>query len=152
MNNDTLIKVKKILRYHEEIFFAVKDLYKIRLLNHELPPLDELVRELKSQPDLVVTQNLRTGEQSDPVVMLRERIPTLEGIISRVRASLAGTLENLNKAYAAGIGTMAPEEEDLLLEALQRTKKLGSEMERMFADARERQKKTDTAGTNGHDS
>jgi hypothetical protein len=138
MDKDTLTKVKLVLRGREEIFFPVKELYNNHLLGPELPPMEELVAELKAQPDLVVTRNLGTRDENDPVVMLRERIPSLEDIIDRVRDSIGSTLENLTKAYDAGLPGMSREEEDQMLEALQRTKELRDEMERMFADARQR--------------
>ena len=143
MNKDVLAKVKNILRAHEEIFFPVKELYNNRLVSPDLPPFEELVQELKTQPDLVVTKNLKTRDENDPVVMLKERIPTLNEIVAKVRASIGGTLENLNQAYTAGIGEMTSDEEDLLLETMRRTKTLREEMEKMFADAIHGSKKTD---------
>jgi hypothetical protein len=138
MNKDTLTKVKHLLRGRDEIFYPVRELYNNKLLGPELPPMDELVAELRSQPDLVVSKNLGTSDENDPVVMLRERIPSLDEIIGRVRDSIGSTLENLTKAYDAGLPDMSREDEDRMLEALQRTKDLRDEMERMFADARSR--------------
>lgn len=143
MNKDTLTKVKHMLRGRDEIFFPIKELYNNRLIGPELPPMDELVAELRAQPDLVVTKNLGTSDESDPVVMLRERIPSLDEIIGRVRDSIGSTLENLTKAYDAGLSDMSREDEDRMLEALQRTKDLRDEMERMFADAKARAVKND---------
>jgi hypothetical protein len=125
MDDDTLIKLKSILRGHNEIFFPVKELYNNRLISSDLPPLESLVQELRAQPDLVVTKNLKTRDEDDPVVMLKERIPTLNEIIAKVRASIGGTLENLNQTYTAGIGEMTSDEEDLLLETMRRTKACG---------------------------
>lgn len=152
MNKTILAKVKMILRDNEEIFFPLRDLYNNRLLSPDLPPLDELIRELKAQPDLVVTQNLKNRYENDPVVMLKERIPTLDEIIAKVRTSIGGTLENLNQAYTTGIGEMAPDEEDLLLETMQRTKKLKEEMELMFAETKQRSGKIDAGQKTDHDS
>ncbi|MCU0989429.1 MAG: hypothetical protein MUE63_07575, partial [Xanthomonadales bacterium] len=92
MNKDTLTKVKHLLRGRDEIFYPVRELYNNKLLGPELPPMDELVAELRSQPDLVVSKNLGTSDENDPVVMLRERIPSLDEIIGRVRDSIGSTL------------------------------------------------------------
>jgi hypothetical protein len=134
MNKDTIVKIKSILRNHPDIFFPLKKLYTNNLVGADLPSIQELIAELKTQPDLVITKNLRTRDEDDPVVMLRERIPTLDEIASKIDDSINGTLENLNQVYSAGIGGMAQEEEDLLLEAMRRTKNMRTEMERLFAD------------------
>jgi hypothetical protein len=152
MNKDIMAKVKNILRGHDEIFFPVKELYNNRLVSPDLPPFDDLLRELKEQSDLVVTRNLKTRDGDDPVVMLRERIPTLDEIIAKVRTSIGGTLDNLNQAYAAGIGEMAPAEEDMLIETMRRTKQLRDEMERMFAEAKQRPDKTNAPQKSDHGS
>jgi hypothetical protein len=138
MDNDLIKRVKSILRNHDEIFYPVKQLYKNKMLNQELPPFESFVNDLRLQPDLIVTQNFKSRNDQDPVVMLRERIPTLEEIITNVRANIGNTLENLNSAYTSGIQEMTPEEEDMLLEAMARTKNLQEEMERMFAAAKEK--------------
>jgi len=136
MDNDIFKRVKSILRNHDEIFYPVRKLYKNKLISQELPSFETFVNELRSQPDLVVTKNLQTKDDQDPVVMLKERIPTLNEIINNVRTNIGSTLENLNSAYASGIKEMTPEEEDMLLEAMARTKNLQQEMERMFAETR----------------
>ena len=145
MDNDLTKRVKSILRNHDEIFYPVKQLYKNKHLNQELPPFESFVNELRLQPDLVVTQNFKTKDDQDPVVMLKERIPTLDEIMTNVRTNIGNTLENLNTAYTSGIQEMTPEEEDMLLEAMARTKNLQEEMERMFVSAREKPPVTDSA-------
>ena len=136
MSDDIFKRVKSILRNHDEIFYPVRKLYQNKLIGHQLPSFAAFVDQLRSQPDLVVTKNLKDKDDHDPVVMLKERIPTLDEIITNVRSNIGNTLENLNSAYATGIKEMTPEEEDMLLEAMARTKNLQQEMERMFAEAK----------------
>ncbi len=138
MDNDIIKRVKSILRTHDEIFYPLKKLYQNKQLSQDLPSFESFVNELRLQPDLVITQNFKTRDDQDPVVMLKERIPTLEEIMTNVRTNIGNTLENLNSAYTSGITEMTPEEEDMLLEAMARTKNLQQEMERMFAAAREK--------------
>ncbi len=138
MDKDTIIKIKNLLRDYPEVFFPVRNLYQNRLIGMDLPPFHKLVDELRSHPDLVVTKNIKTRDENDPVVMLRERIPTLEEIVGEIRSGIGNTLDNLSRAYNAGIDGMSPEEEDMMLEAMRRTRDLRNEMERIFAEAGQR--------------
>lgn len=128
-------RIEEVLREDSDFLVPVKKLYKHFLKGLALPPYEEFLNAIKSCPDLAMIdlddeedwdeeEMEALGYYKGPRVRLKDRVPSPSDMADILKRHTDRMMESLGQAYCLGAGHFSDEEEDAMLDLLERANNL----------------------------